>query len=326
MTTRSAHLVRFGKTDLHVSRLCQGTAFRHLPRADDPRGLMVLHHCLARGVNFFDSAIAYGWGGAETVLGKAIAGCRDQVVICTKVPASHAPVEFGGSGEPAMFSRDYLFEQAEGSLARLGTDYLDLFLLHQPDKVTPAAAIVGPMNELVQSGKIRYWGGSNHSGAQVSEYLELAGKTGTAPIAGTEDYYNIAGESRTTDGESRMVRLEQEMFPVLQRAGLGLLAFSPMDTGHLAPGAEVAPGSALEDLIRAVDGVANDLGVERACVCVAWVLTHSEVTSVLAGAESPEHVDHNIAGTELELPEDALVQLNAANAAYRERQIQENMA
>ena len=129
-----------------------------MPRADDPRGLEVLHHCLERGVNFFDSAIAYGWGGAETVLGKAIAGRRDQAIICTKVPALQAPVEFGGSGEPAVFTREYLFEQAEGSLARLGTDYLDLFLLHQPDKVTPAAEIIGPMDELVQSGKVRYWG------------------------------------------------------------------------------------------------------------------------------------------------------------------------
>ena len=318
--------VRFGQTDLQVSRLCQGTAFRHLPRADDPRGEQVLRHCLERGVNFFDSAIAYGWGGAETLLGKTIAGCRDQVVICTKVPASYAPKEEGGSGERAHFTRDYLFEQAEGSLERLGTDYLDLYLLHQPDHFTPAAEIVGSMDELVQTGKIRYWGVSNHSGAQVSEYVELEKTTDTAPVAGTEDYYNIAGESRNPQGESRMLKLEQEVFPVLRHAGLGLLAFSPMDTGNLAPGQPVEPGSPLEDLIEVLDQVAGELGVARATVCTAWVLTHPEVSSVLAGSESPEHVDHNLAGTELELPEPALETLNAANAQYRERQIAENNA
>ena len=78
--------VPFGHTNLQVSRLCQGTAFRHLPRADSPEGLAVLHHCFDQGINFFDSAQAYGWGGAEEVLGRAIVGRRDQVVICTKVP------------------------------------------------------------------------------------------------------------------------------------------------------------------------------------------------------------------------------------------------
>ena len=323
MADRSAQRVRFGPTDLYVSRLCQGTAFRHLPRADDPRGLEVLHHCLDRGVNFFDSAIAYGWGGAETVLGKAIAGRREKAIICTKVPASQAPAEFGGSGEPAVFTRDYLFEQAEGSLARLGTDYLDLFLLHQPDKVTPAAEIIGPMDELVQSGKVRYWGVSNHSGVQIGEYLELAAQRGKAGIVGTEDYYNIAGEARTTEGESRMAKLEQEVFPILRSAGLGLLAFSPIDCGNLAPGSEVEPGSPLEGLIERLDEAAGELGAERSSVCVAWVLSHPEVTSVLAGSESTAHVDHNIAGTELELPAEILTRLNAANAAYRERQMKE---
>ena len=321
-----ASLVRFGQTDLHVSRLCQGTAFRHLPRADDPRGLQVLHHCLDRGVNFFDSAQAYGWGGAEQVLGKAIAGRRDQVIICTKVPPTHKPEREGDPGKPARFTRDYLFQQVEGSLQRLGTDYLDLYLLHQPDKVTPAAEIIEPMDELVRAGKIRYWGVSNHSGIQVSEYVELAKTTGKAPIAGTEDYYNIAGENRNPEGESRMLKLEQELFPVLRRAGLGLLAFSPIDCGYLAPGREGEASAPLAALIQVLDQVAGDLGVARASVCVAWMLTHPEVTSVLAGSESPEHVDHNLAGIELELPPEALETLNAASARYREEQIEENRA
>ncbi len=314
-----SHLVRFGQTDLYVSRLCQGTAFRNMPREVDTMGLRVLQHCIEVGVNFFDSSNAYGWGGAEENLGKAIAGQRDQMVICTKVAASYAPEKEDSPGKPACFTRDFLFEQAEGSLRRLQTDYIDLYLLHQPDKATPAAEVVDSMDALVRSGKIRYWGVSNHSASQVSKYVELGQSTGKAPIAGTEDYYNIAGESLTETGESRVHQLEQEMFPVLRHSGLGLLAFSPLDTGHLVPGRNIDPDTPLATLIDVLDRVAQDLCVSRATVCVAWVLTHPEVTSVLAGAEHPEHVEDNFAGTEIVLPDEAIDTLNAASAAYREQ-------
>lgn len=320
---RPSHLVRFGQTDLYVSQLCQGTAFRNMPRAaDNPMGLRVLQHCLEVGVNFFDSSNAYGWGGAEETLGKAIAGRRDKAVICTKVAASYAPEKESSPGEPACFTRDFLFEQAEGSLRRLQTDYIDLYLLHQPDKVTPATEIVDSMDALVQSGKIRYWGVSNHSTAQVSEYVELGQSTSNAPIAGTEDYYNIAGESLTDTGESRVQQMEQEMFPVLRKSGLGLLAFSPLDTGHLVPGRDVDPDTPLARLIDVLDDVAQDLHVSRGTICVAWVLTHPEVTSVLAGAESPEHVEDNFSGTQIVLSDEAIETLNAASATYREQQAQ----
>ena len=319
---QSSHLVRFGQTDLYVSRLCQGTAFRNMPREIDTMGLRVLQHCIEVGMNFFDSSNAYGWGGAEENLGKAIAGRRDQVVICTKVAASYAPETEDSPGSPAYFTRDFLFQQAEGSLKRLQTDYIDLYLLHQPDKVTPAAEIVNSMDALVQSGKIRYWGVSNHSPAQVSEYVELGQSTGKAPIAGTEDYYNIAGESVTDTGDSRVRQMEQEMFPVLRKSGLGLLAFSPLDTGHLAPGRDIDLNTPLVRLIDVLDEVAQDLRVSRGTVCVAWVLTHPEVTSVLAGAESPEHVEDNFAGTAIVLPDEAVKTLNAASAAYRQQQAQ----
>lgn len=319
---RPSHLVRFGQTDLYVSRLCQGTAFRNMPRTVDTMGLLVLQHCIDVGVNFFDSSNAYGWGGAEENLGKAIAGRRDQVVICTKVATSYAPEKESSPGKPARFTRDFLFQQAEGSLKRLQTDYIDLYLLHQPDKVTPAVEVVDSMDALVRSGKIRYWGVSNHSTAQVSEYVELAQTTDKAPIAGTEDYYNIAGESLTDTGESRVQQMEQEMFPVLRKSGLGILAFSPLDTGHLVPGRSVDPDTPLAKLIDVLDEVAQDLRVSRGTVCVAWVLTHPEVTSVLAGAERPEHVEENFAGTQIVLSDEAIETLNAASAAYREQQAQ----
>ena len=310
--------VRFGNTDLYVSRLCQGTAFRSFPRIrDEPRGQQVLRHCLEQGVNFFDSAVAYGWGESEKALGKAIRCHRDRVVICTKVAPFHPSAHDGDELRPERFTRDFLFRQVENSLRRLGTDYLDLYLLHQPDAGTPAEEIVGAMDALVQGGKIRYWGTSNHSAAQVREFVALSTRSGQAPIAGLEEYFTIAGESLSDTGQHRVQQLERELFPVVRAAGLGLLTYSPLDAGHLAPGRPIKPGSSLERLVRVLDEVASGLRVSRAAVCVAWVLTHPEVTSVLGGAENPAHVDEHLAGTRLALPADALAALNAASAAYR---------
>ena len=311
--------VRFGNTDLYVSRLCQGTAFRNLPRIrDEPRGQQVLRHCLAQGVNFFDSAVAYGWGGAEAALGQALRGHRDRVVICTKVAPFHPSAHDGDDMRPARFTRDFLLRQVEHSLHRLGTDYLDLYLLHQPDAETPAEEIVGAMDALVQSGKIRYWGASNHSAAQVREFVALSTRSGQAPLAGLEEYFTIAGESLSDTGQHRVQELGRDMFPVVRTAGLGLLTYSPLDAGHLSPARPVEPGSPLARLVQVLDEVASGLRVSRAAVCVAWVLTHPEVTSVLGGAESPAHVDEHLAGTHLALPAAALAALNAASATYRQ--------
>ena len=287
----SSNRTFFGQTDLQVSRLCQGTAFRHLPRADSPQSLAVLHHCLDQGINFFDTAQAYGWGGAEEVLGRAIAGRRDEVVICTKVPSSLAPTSDGDPGERVRYTRAHLTDRLEESLRRLRTDYVDLYLLHHRDEGTSPEAIAEVMEDLVQAGKTRYWGVSNHSATEVEAFLDLA------PIAGVEDYYNIAGSHCDETGRSRVEIYEEEMLPLLRRTGLGCLAFSPMDTGLLARPNDPA----LSSLVAAIDQVAADLGTSRAAVCVAWVL-HQGITCVLAGAESAAHVDANLRGTCLQLP------------------------
>ena len=318
---RPSHLVRFGHTDLYVSRLCQGTAFRQVSRrGDDPEGLRILSHCIDIGVNFFDSSEGYGWGGSETVLGKAMAGRRDQVVVCTKA----APVD-GPDSERLVFTREALFRKAEGSLKRLGTDYIDLYLLHSPDERTPSTDADSPppdvptrehmeqladsLDDLVKAGKIRYWGVSNHLARQVGELVELGKRESKSPIAGLEDYYNLVAADR----RDFMV---QELFPLIRQGNLGLLAFSPLGEGRLAPGREVPEGSPLKGPIAALDAVADELGATRPQVCVAWVLSHPEVTSVLAGAEKPEHVSDNFAGTRITLPEEAVQQLNAAADAY----------
>ena len=312
--------VRFGETDLVVSRLCQGTAFRHLERhADNPVAERVLCHGLDQGINFFDAAIAYGWGASETLLGKVIAGQRDQVVVCTKVTRHHPPCE-GRDPQPASYTQHFLASQLEGSLSRLGTDWVDLYLLHQPDGVTPPENICAAMDSLVASGKIRYWGVSNHEAPVVKALLDCAQRQGTSGPAGIEDYYNIAGQDSSKPGASRIRKLEAEMFPLLAQRGLGLLAFSPMDAGALSPENPPSEGSPLADLCSVLDEVAEGLTVPRSQVSVAWILCHPEVTCVLGGAESTAHVDELLAGTRLVLPEEDIERLNKASSEFTRRQ------
>ena len=321
MSTGVLPTVPFGSRDLRVTRLCQGTAFRTLEReAGDRQAEAVLRHCLDVGVQFFDSSNAYGWGGAERLLGQALRGRRDEVVICTKVSPSMPSAADGTPGTAGAFSDAWLRERLDGSRRRLGTDVIDLYLLHSPDGVTPMADLCERMQRLLDSGHIRHWGVSNHSAEQVERLLQSAHTTGAAPPVGVEDYYSIAGGVLAEDGYSRIRLLEREMFPVLRRSGLGLLAFSPMDRGDLAPGhVGVESGSPLALLIKELDDVAGELGCVRATVCVAWVLSHGEVTAVLGGAESTAHVDELVAGTQLELPGELASRLNAASTTYSDR-------
>lgn len=305
----------FGQTDLRISRLCQGTAFRDLPRTDDPRALHMLHYAIERGINFFDTASAYGWGGAEMVLGRAIAGRREELVLCTKVPASLPPAREGEAGPPARYSRAYLHQQLEASLGRLRTDYVDLYLLHHVDPHTSPNEIAASMQELVAEGKTRYWGVSNHSAAQLQPYLDCAS------MAGIEEYYNIAGAHLNAEGRPRTLVFEEEVQPLLVEHQIGCMAFSPMDTGHLTPGRSTDPP--LCALVESIDDVAAQLGVERASICVAWLAQQPGISSVLCGAESSEQLDANLCGIELELPAEAIAQLTDARRLFRSTQNRE---
>ena len=306
---RSSDLVRFGKTELFVSRYCQGTAFYKLGRSsNNPEGQRILEHCLDLGVNFFDSSNGYGWGGSEVTLGKAVAGRRDEAIICDKLAPYYPPATEDGEPVKARYAPAFIREQTDAALQRLGTDYIDIYLLHHQVEETLYEEIVDVMDSLVESGKIRYWGVSNNTGAQVERFAQLCQERGKAPISGLETYYNLANTQHIED-----------LLPVLRRTGLGILTFRPHQGGNLLergdsdkPG---TPGAALLEIVREVSA---ELGKSVPQVCIAWVLSHPEINSALTCAESLEHVEDNLAGTRLELPEEALSALNAASDAFRE--------
>ncbi len=312
--TKPLELVRFGKTDLQVTRYCQGTAFRQHPRSDNPTARRILGRCLDVGINFFDTAEAYGWGGSETVLGRVVKRRRDRVVICTKAAPSEAPVKDPDTnkfklGRRVVFDRATLTRKCEGSLRRLGTDYIDLFLLHSDDETTPPEAIAETMDRLVRAGKIRHWGLSNFTAANVRKSIGLPRGQRRSSTSGTEDYFHIAAG----------LRMNNDLLKIIRKSGLGLLAFSPQDCGRLSVGRK--ENSAYGPLIGVLDRVAGELNTTRARVLIAWSLANPAVTSVLGGAESAEHVDDNIGGTRLEIPSELMATLDRASRAHvlRER-------
>lgn len=330
-------LVSFGNTGIYVSRMVQGTAFRNMPRSPENQvGLRVLQHCLDVGLNFFASGGGYGMGGSERLLAKAIAGRRDQAVICNKMVNMEVPddAKEGDVTEFSKYTRDFIFGETDRSLKRLGTDYIDFLVIGRPDGVTqlkgaepeqvetflrrykdgadPTSSeeLVDTMDALVKTGKVRYWGVTNRSKENIVELMQVCEKTGKAPVSCFQ--YNYCLPGGRAEGP-------EDLFPLIRRTGVGLMTHGPHGAGDLVPGYVAETGSALADALEVLDGVAGDLGVPRSQVCVAWVLSHPEVIAPLAGAESPEHVDDNLAGSMLELPAEAILALNTARDAYNER-------
>ena len=329
----NSDLVQYGNTNLMVTRVCQGNAFRNMARSpDNEEGLKVLRHCLDVGLNFLDTAPGYGAGGSESLLGKALAGRRHEAVIANRVINIGVPPgsRDGDLLPPSRYTRDYIFASVEWSLQRLGTDYLDILSIHKKDSLevhsdprvaalyrelyddpepTPFAEIADTMDALVRSGKVRYWGLSQYDDADVTRYLDISEAAGSAPISSLQNPYNLITRGSATE----------KLFPVIRKAGLGVQTIGPHAAGTLTSGCETEPGSPLAHLHQTVDKVAAELNARRSHVCVAWVLSHPELTTALSGAESEEHVDDNLAGARLELPEEALEILNAASLEFAEQ-------
>lgn len=193
-------------------------------------------------------------------------------------------------------------------MRRLGTDYVNLYLLHLQDPLTPLDDLVDTVDALMQSGKVRYWGVSNHSGEQLDRLAALSEVPGKATIAGTPDGYNIL--ARDT---------EDYLFPSVRQTGIGIMAQSPLAVGELVPGRTTDPKTPISGVLAALDKAAKALSASRSQVATAWVLSNPAVTCIVSGAGRPEHVDDTFEGTKLALPDEAKIALNKASDAYREQ-------
>jgi len=260
----------------------------------------VVDAALDVGINFFDTADIYGdpQGSSEQMLGEALKARRDDVVVATKfgmdMHGLNGP-DFGARG-----ARRYVMRAVEASLRRLGTDYIDLYQMHEPDPGTPIDETLAALDDLVRSGKVRYLGNSNFSGWQIADADWVASSNGRSRFISAQNHYSLVHRD-----------VEVEVVPACERFGLGLLPFFPLANGLLtgkyrrgeAPpaGSRLAGGgryaerlaAANWDVIEAIGRYADERGLSMLQVAIGGLAAQPAVTSVIAGATTPEQVRAN---------------------------------
>ena len=260
------------------------------------------------GINFFDIADAYAGGESERMMGSVLKDFpRHTLVISSKVffPMSDEVNDRG-------LSRKHITESIDKSLKRIGTDYLDIYFCHRFDPDTPVDEVARAMDDLVHRGKVLYWGTSMWTGAQIAEAVGTAKSMNLYPPSAEQSYYNMM----------RREHVEKEILQAVRPHGIGVTAFSPLNNGILtgkyddgitedSRAARVANvkrrlSDNLIDKVRKLKAIADDLGLTRGQLAVAWALRHPEVSTVIGGATKPEHIEDNVKAAEAELDDETL--------------------
>jgi aryl-alcohol dehydrogenase-like predicted oxidoreductase len=274
-------------------------------RLDDEQTRRVVHAALEAGITLFDTAESYGDGESERFLGRAVAGRRAEVVIATKFGGGRGTKPPGGSAENVRRAID-------GALERLGTDYVDVYQYHRPDGMTPIEETLGALDELVQAGKVRHVGSSNFSAAEVHGAEELAQSRGLSRFISAQNHYSLLER-----------QAEDELVPELEQLGIGLLPYFPLASGLLtgkyrrggpAPAGtrlagRVPDDDATWDRIDALTAFAAARGLSLLDVAVGGLAAMPAVSSVIAGATTPEQVRANVAAGEWLPSADELAEL-----------------
>ena len=293
---------RLGRSGLAVSAV--GLGCNNLGRAgtatETPEGsAAVVHAALDAGVTLFDTADSYGAepGLSEELLGRALGTRRDDVLVATKFGMDVRGLD--GPDHGARGSRRYVVRAVEGSLRRLGTDYVDLYQLHTPDDLTPIDETLSALDDLVRQGKVRYVGHSNRSGWQIADAEHVARARGTERFVSSQSHYNLLDR-----------RAEREVIPAARAYGLGVLPYFPLANGLLT--GKYAAGERPEDsrLVRTkphlletapwerldrLHAFCVERGTTELHVAFGWLLAQPQVASVIAGATRPEQVVQNVA-------------------------------
>jgi aryl-alcohol dehydrogenase-like predicted oxidoreductase len=315
---------RLGDTGLIVSRVAlgamtfgsaAGTIFENISKVDQKLANELVSRALDAGINHFNTADVYTGGQSEEFLAKALGNRRKNVVISTKV---------GFRSSPALIdqglSRHHILASAEGSLRRLGTDYIDVYLVHRLDHNTPVDETAEALDSLVKSGKVRYIGFSNWQAWLAAKTVGLQREYGWARFRAAELYYSLVGRD-----------LEHELAPFVRDAGIGVLVWSPLAGGFLTgkytrdnpqgdggrlTSFDMLPydkekGYQLVERLRSI-GAAH--GASPAQVAIAWVLSKSFVSSVLLGANKLSQLEDNLGAAELKLRTEDLLILDELTA------------
>ena len=304
--------VNFGKAGVNVSRIALGLGFRG--QSDPAEAQKVVERALDLGINFLDCANVYAPTGrdahdpgqSEGILGRVIKGCRDDVVITTKVscPVGTGPNDSG-------LSRYHIMREVERSLKHLDTDHIDVYLAHGPPD-NPHEETLRAFDDLVRSGKVLYVGCCNYAAWQVCHALWIQDCINASPYICVQNPYNLLNRT-----------LEREMFGVLREFGLGAMAYSPLAVGLLSGAYDAdkpAPANSLWETVDHRKGrfeklmqgpirptiallheLAEEIGKTPAQLAMAWVLSHPEITTALSGSDTVEHVEDVVGAVGWEL-------------------------
>jgi aryl-alcohol dehydrogenase-like predicted oxidoreductase len=314
---------QLGRSGLRVSSLTLGTMtfggsgqFRDVGTTDVEGARRQIDMALDAGVNLIDTADVYSAGAAEEILGRALEGRRDQLLLATK-----ARFGMGPGVNDAGLSRQHLIEVCEASLRRLKIDHIDLYQLHEWDGQTPLEETLGALEHLVQSGKVRYVGSSNFTGWQVLKALGIARAEGLPVFSSQQVYLSLQERSA-----------EYEIVPSAIDQGLGLLIWSPLAGGLLSgkyrrnqppPAGSRLAGEwdeppvydedKLYDTVDVLVEIAQGHGVSPARVALAWLLARPGITTVIVGARTDEQLADNLAAAELKLSDDEISRLEVVS-------------
>lgn len=303
---------RLGNSGCAVSRVGLGTnnfGFRIDPGASRE----VLDAALDAGITLIDTSDSYG--DAEVVLGDALVGRRDEVVLATKF-GSQLHRDDVGPDWGARGSRRYIRAAVERSLRRLRTDWIDLYQLHRPDPRTPVAETLGALEELVDEGKVRYLGCSNFAGWQVADAAWTSRSTGRQGFVSVQNHWNLLERG-----------IEDEVVPAAAHFGLGILPYFPLASGVLtgkyrrgedppadsrlvAWGREDSLTGDVFAVTEALEAFARTRGITLLDVAMGWLASRPGVASVIAGATRPEQVTANVAAAAWEPTDDDLVEID----------------
>jgi aryl-alcohol dehydrogenase-like predicted oxidoreductase len=315
---------QLGRSGLKVPVLSLGTGtfggvgemFKKWGTTDVKDATRLVDIGIEAGVNFFDTADVYSRGASEEILGQAIKGRREDVLISSKgsFTTGKGPNDKGSS-------RHHLIKAAEASLKRLGTDYLDLYFMHGYDALTPAEEVLGALDDLIRAGKVRYIGCSNFSGWHVMKALATSERYGLGRYVSYQGYYSLIGRD-----------YEWELMPLALEQGLGTMVWSPLGwgrlTGKIRRGQAVkdgriaqggaAGGPMVEDeylyrVVDALDIVAQETGKTLPQVALNWLLQRPTVSNIVVGARNEQQLRQNLGAIGWKLTADQIAQLDAAS-------------
>jgi aryl-alcohol dehydrogenase-like predicted oxidoreductase len=319
---------RLGRTGLAVSRLCLGTMTFGV-QCDEDTSLAILDHAFDAGVTFLDTADVYPVGGdvttvgrTEEIVGRWLRNRRDDVIVATKCfgPMSARPWDWGNS-------RKHVMDAIEGSLRRLGTEYIDLYQLHGPDPHTPIGETLHALDDLVRAGKVRYIGCSNFLAYQIALAIGRSDALDLVRFESVQPRYNLLFR-----------QIERELLPLCAEAGIGVIPYNPIAGGMLTgkhargeptKGTRFTLGSAsrtyqdrywhegMFETVDALQEIARDAGMSLTTLAVAWVLAHPAVTSPIIGASRPQQLEDTIAAADVVLDAEVKARLDELTTQYR---------